>query len=281
MAGAFKKTETLHGYGDVFKAIKGKRLDQLSDDTERGLWMTLFDRAHNGKNYRLANPEGDLGPLATNKDGGLSEVGAASIANIAKADKSIRSGGDLNILSPLMGEAHKVRNFFNNISVPWDKVFRDATIDTHQVAAGHLLPLGQNSAEVGHILGTNVPPGFRNPVNSAVTGVKGTYGLGLDALRHAADIVGMLPREMQSSAWEGIKALFSPEAKRDKLFVPKIYSIWDEVDAGKLSPHDARERIFNEATRGGSGALRLPRWAGRDFQTYDPRTTATYETNLP
>lgn len=281
MGGVFKGTPTLHGYADVFKAIKGKRLDQLTDDTERGLWMTLFDRAHNGKNYRLANPEGDLGDFATNKGADLSEVGAASIANIAKADKAIRSGGNLNILSPLMGEAHKVRNFFNNISVPWDKVFRDATIDTHQVAAGHLLPLGQNSAEVGHILGTNVPPGARTPVNSVVTGVKGTYGLGLDALRHGADIIGMLPRELQSSAWEGIKALFSPEAKRDKLFVPKIYKIWDEVDAGRITPHDARELIFGEATRGGSGALRLPRWAGRDFKTYDPRRTSTYETNLP
>ena len=293
MADVYEGTPTLHGYsalvegkkGDkttrnVYAAIKGKKLNQLTDDTERALWMTLFDRAHNSKNYRLATPEGDLGPLSTNKGGELSEVGAASIDNIAKADKAIRSGGNLNILSPLMGGAHKVRNFFNNISVPWDRVFRDATIDTHQVAAMHLLPLGQNSDMVAHVLGTNAPPGMRNPVNSVETGVKGSYGLGLDALRIPADDVGLLPREMQSSAWEGVKALFSPEAKRDRQFVPKIYSIWDEVDAGRLSREDARELIFGEATRDSGGQLRLPRWAVDDFQTYDPRRFTTYETNL-
>ena len=78
-----------------------------------------------------------------------SKAAWGSLNEIGKAVASIDANGDVNTISVLMGERHKVRNFYNNIYSP-NSLFGDVTIDTHAVAAGLLRPLSGNSLEVDH-----------------------------------------------------------------------------------------------------------------------------------
>ena len=268
----------LEDYSEEVKrfASRGESLDQLTDPVERALWIRLYDETFLPRNYRTIHPSGQLGEFAQAKGGKSSNIGWGSLNEIAKADQALRSGGDLNQLSALMGNAHKVRNFFNNINVPKNPRFGDATMDTHAVAAAHLQPFSGKSPEVSHVLGTGLqrkdqPRFYQGPKGSSVTGVQGTYGLPLDAYREAAAMRGVLPREMQSITWEAVRGMFSPAQKRNPAFVEAMRDIWSQVDAGKLTPDQARR-----ATLERSGGITPPVWEQSGARLYDPARTSTY-----
>jgi hypothetical protein len=255
---------------------RGETLDQLDDPVERALWIRLYDETFLPRNYRTIHPSGQLGEFAQAKGGKSSKIGWGSLNEIAKADAALRSGGDLNQLSALMGNAHKVRNFFNNINVPKEATFGDATMDTHAVAAAHLQPFSGKSTEVSHVLGTGLqtkdqPRFYEGPKGSSVTGVQGTYGLPLDAYREAAAARGILPREMQSITWEAVRGMFSPAQKRNPEFVAGMRDIWRQVDAGRLTADQARRLILQQ-----SGGITPPVWEQSGARLYDPARTSTY-----
>jgi hypothetical protein len=267
----------LHRNGPLMENIGGRSLDQLDNPKERALFIRMFDEAHHPREYRTISPSGQFSEFATKDDGSLAKISWGSLNEIAKADAALRSGGDLRVLSPLMGGKHKVRNFFNNISVPNLRLFGDTTIDTHATAALHYRPLAGGSREVEHSLATG-PGGGRPAVASGATGVQGTYGFGQDATRLAADKVGLLPRQMQSITWEQVRSMFTPERKRNKLFLAEAENIWSKVDAskraGRITPQQARDAIANLIER--HGGVKRPSWQQRGLELHDPKGFSTY-----
>jgi hypothetical protein len=241
---------------------------QITDPYERAVWARWYDEAHNPRSYRIVNPEGSLGDYAMNPAKVSPKTGKelqparqravtwGSFNEIHKAMAALQSA-DLPTISRLMGENHKVRNFFNNIIAP-NAPHGDVTSDTHAIAAGLLRPLGASSLEVGHGLGTTVGRGRPGAADNATLGNKGLYGLHAEAYRRAAADLKLLPRQLQSIAWEGVRGLFSPEQKRDKKFVQHIDDIWSgKGQYSKMTPEQKREAIYAHA-----GGIKAPAWAG-------------------
>ena len=101
----------------------------------------------------------------------------------------------LENISQQVGEAHKVRSFYNAIIDP-DTNHNDVVVDTHAVAAALMSPMSGESTPVQHNFGASAG-------KSSITGVSGTYGLYADAYRDAAAARGVKPIEMQSIVWPG------------------------------------------------------------------------------
>ncbi|HXI58293.1 MAG TPA: hypothetical protein VNO55_19635, partial [Polyangia bacterium] len=148
----------------------------------------------------------------------------------------------------LMGANHKVRNFYNNIISP-NSLNGDVTIDTHAIAAAHLRPLAGGDNEVK--IGLGLSPGSGN----AATGSKGLYGAYAEAYRQAAARLGILPRELQSITWEGVRGLYSDVQKRNKPFTDTINGFWNQHGNGEISANDARDASVRAA-----GGIDPPEW---------------------
>ena len=250
-------------YQHLYSLIHGKTLGDIDKEdwpdnakrTAKALWIRLHDETHNPRSYHIVTPEGGYSELARNADGSESKVGWGSLPEIAKAIGAIESGDNPAALSNLMGEKHKVRNFYNNILSPNSK-HGDVTIDTHAVAAGLYRPLSGKSVEVAHNFGNYAGKGIPNAGGSAISGVQGTYPLYAEAYRRAAEKRGILPREMQSITWEAVRGLF-PEVFKKGKNVAKIDSIWDNYKSGKLTQQQAREQVNAIAAPQG---IRPPTW---------------------
>lgn len=250
---------------EVTAAIEGKRLNDVEPQFSSA-FVRAYDEAHNARNYRTILPEGGLGDFSRTMSGEPGKVAWGTYGDIDKAINAIRSGGDMNTLSPLLGAKHKVRSFYNNIEVPRDARFGDITADTHQVAAAQMRPLSGASEAVIQHLASGGPAGSVNSKASAVTGVQGTYGLVADATRQFAAEHGMLPRAGQSATWEPIRELFPAKWKTAKN-AQAVDDIWRAVDRGEITAQQARDAIFNLA-----GGIGTPEWAGQTAV----RTGSTY-----
>lgn len=212
----------------ILNDIRGKSLHEIShlSTAHKAMWIRTYDEAHNSNELAKYDAEG-------NETGEKGKVAWQSLPNIAKAVGCIESGGDTKIISRLMGYAHKVRAFYNNIAAPNDPG-GDVTIDTHAVAASHLKPLSQSAPEVEHAFGDGVASG------GAATGLKGTNYLHQEAYRRAARERGILPRQMQSIAWEGIKSFFSNKSGAN---AKRAAAVWVDHHNGLIDADTARERI--------------------------------------
>ena len=155
---------------------------------------------------------------------------------IGKALSILEDGSHENI-SGQLGEAHKVRNFYNNILDP-NNPAGHVTIDTHAVAAGMLKPLSVNSLEVKDNFGG---------IGSKQTGAKGLYALYADAYRQAAGELGIQPRQLQSVVWEEIRNQFPDEFKRAGTHPQAIENIWKGYDAGKTTLEQTRQAVRDYA----------------------------------
>jgi hypothetical protein len=259
----------------IFDRIAGQRFSDITDPLDQALWIRLYDEAHNPRNYKSITPEGKLGQYITNEDGSTAKIGWGSMNEIEKAVRAYTSGGDMNIISPMLGTKHKVRSFYNNIEIPDDLRFGDVTADTHAVAAAQLRPLSGNTPAVAHNLASGLaknkqPPNYIAEKSSAITGVQGTYGANAEATRMAAADQGLIPRQMQSATWEPVRELFPAKWKNAKN-VEAVDNIWREKDAGNITAEQARRAIFELA-----GGFREPTWAQRGVTTIDPRKGSTY-----
>jgi hypothetical protein len=257
--GSLQKPE----YQSFYSLIHGKTLNDIdkenwTDDakkTAKALWIRIHDETHNPRSYPIVTPEGGYSKLARNDNGSNSKVGWGSLPEIAKAIGAIESGNNFSALSNLMGEKHKVRNFYNNILSP-NSMHGDVTIDTHAVAAGLYRPLSGESVEVAHNFGNYAGKNIPNAGGSAISGVQGTYPFYAEAYRRAAAQRGILPREMQSITWEAVRGLFPDVFKKGKN-VAKINSIWDNYRNGKLTQQQAREQTNAISAPQG---IRPPAW---------------------
>lgn len=235
----------------AINSIRGKTLAELEDPIDRALWIRIFDEGNNPRSYNSVSPEGDIGDVVKTAKGDEAKAAWGSLSAIANAVDSL-DNPDLDNISKRMGEQHKVRNFYNNIIAPMSSG-GDVTIDTHAVAAALFSPFSGKNLEVKHNFGGS-DKGIRGPVNSAVTGDKGTYGIYAEMYRRAAQERGVLPREMQSITWEGVRGLFPKEIKQ-KEFKRKISEVWADHANGKITLEEAQDQIIDLA-----GGIDDPAW---------------------
>lgn len=248
-------------YSELLEYIKGKKLSELETSTEKAMWLRIYDETYNDPSYKTLTPEGNLTTDVLNDDGKTaSSIAWNSNGMIAKAIDSFYSGGDSKVLSPLMGSRHKVRSFYNNIIDP-KSLDGSVTIDTHAVAGATLRPVSGNSTIVHHNFGTSPEIKKRQSdwngavTNSAVTGVKGSYGLYAEAYRRASAERGLLPREMQSITWEAIRGLYTKGFKQNDANIEKIDNMWYQYRDGKLTLDEVRDGIEQYA-----GGINKPQW---------------------
>jgi hypothetical protein len=223
----------------------------IQDADRQAQFIRWNDEAHGDPNYGVVTPDGrilDDQPVLTDK-GLPRNRGWGSYGEIAKGIRALDEPTVPNI-SGLMGDRHKVRNFYNNIVSPMSDQ-GDVTIDTHAIAAALLRPLSQAHPEVTWGLG-----GGEGAANSGIEGTKGLYPLFADAYRSAARARLLLPRQMQSITWEGIRGTFTPAQKRNKAFVDAIKSAWDA--RGAYSDDEIRNHILNYARP--DGRITQPLW---------------------
>jgi hypothetical protein len=254
----------------------GERVEKEADQVElnedskaalKALWIHLYDRAYGNDQYPILGPEGDkLGPAQT-PDGTPRQAKFMTLKTVATAIQSIEANGDLTKISSLMGDKHKVRNFFNNIYNPMSPD-GDVTIDTHAVAAALMRPLSQSSIEVGHNFHSSLGKGSVNSKGSAKTGIAGTYPLYAEAYRRAAEKRGILPREMQSITWEAVRGLFPAKFKgRDEKGMQAIAQAWQRFHEGMYNENQIRKLILD--MRGGK--IPPPTWiTGEVDEDEDP-----------
>jgi len=224
----------------IWESIQGKKYSELETTKQKAMWIRAYDEAHNPKTYRALTPEGDLGDIILSGNS-PKDIAWGGFNPIEKAVDALESGGDFKVLSDAMGGQHKVRNFFNNIEVPFSDM-GDVTIDTHAIAAALMRPLGGDDRLVAQGLGAI---GGQNKY----LGAKGNYGFIADDYRDVADNRGLLPREVQSITWEGIRSLFNNKSDAVKR---KVNTIWSQVDKGNLTQQQALDLIESEL--GGFGA---------------------------
>jgi len=239
----------------------GKTLRDLNG-ADAGLFIRLHDEAHNPNyaTYNQVNPDGTLGKVMPDK------YSPNSNGNIGKA-VSIYRDGSLENISQELGDGHKIRNFYNNIVSP--HAGSDVTVDTHAMAAANLMPWGQGRPEVAYGFGNSPQKPFpAHPAGpdatwltgasgGATTGSDGLYPLYAEAYRRVADELGILPRQLQSMTWEGVKGLYEPAARRGKLgagILDTNTDLWRQVEDGSLSRADAQAQILGRG-------IKTPGWA--------------------
>ena len=261
-----RKAQTLPVYteddaSELLRSLEGRRLSNMTPE-EQALAVRLHEETYGpiGSNtgeraYRKISPEGDYGDFVLTKSGEPRRPAWGSFGEIQKSIEAAQSGGDPNVISPLMGEKHKVRHFYNDIVNPGAaETFGDITVDTHQIGGGLFSPLTGKSEEVAHGLGSSPGKGIPGAPQSAVTGLQGLYPLYADATRQAAAERGVPVIAMQSTPWEALRALFPPEFRTAKN-QEAVANIWREHAQGTLTAEEARRRIIGVA-----GGFNAPSW---------------------
>ena len=243
--------------GDLAE-VKAKPFEDLNT-RQKAMFIRTKDEAHNERGHRTVGPSGDLLDFATTQSGAKKKTGWGSLSEISKA-VSVLEDPSVENISKQMGGMHKVRNFYNNIVDPMSDA-GDVTIDTHAVAAGLLSPYSGASSPVVHNFG-----GVGSS-SSAITGAQGTYGIHADAYRKAAKEAGVLPREMQSITWEGVRGLF-PAVFKTKGNAEAVSNLWSAYKNGDVPLQAVRDAIYDMA-----GGIDNPTWLSSSGAKEGARST--------
>lgn len=267
--GVTKNKEYKPAWADGYRTISTPdaatgQLPRLSDlhGEDAGLFVRLHDEAHNPDytTYNLVKPDGTYGGAMPDK------YTPNSNGNLGGAI-SIYRDGSLENISQELGDGHKIRSFHNNIVSP--NAGSDVTIDTHAMAAANMMPWGVSRPEVAYGFGNSprapFPPHpagadatwLTGAKGGAATGSDGLYPLYAEAYRRVADDLGILPRQLQSMTWEGIKGLYEPAARRGRMgtdLLNENSDLWRQVENGTVSRADAQAQILGRG-------ISTPRWA--------------------
>ena len=231
----------------IVNGIRGKTIRELNKDKSKGgqiltAWaIRVIAQSEFGRYYQILSPEGNPVGIQTNDDGSPSMNTWGSTSEIRKA-LSVIENGSLENISNSLGDQHKVRNFYNNIVAP-NSPYGDATIDTHAVAAGLMMPLGASATQVLHNFGGS------KIKNDPQNGVSGTYHIYLEAYRRAARERNIQPRQMQSITWEAVRKLFL-SSERNPSDIDKVTKIWNK----SRDENTARDTITGQR-------VLIPDWA--------------------
>ena len=154
--------------------------------------LRAIDHAVNSPKVAITDPNGkfigyDSTPIRWN---GFGEIGKAMFMYRSSSIEDINSQ---------LGNGNKVRNFYNNIVDP-NSTTPYVTADTHAISAALAAPMSAEDASgVGLFLGQKEP----------------LYALVKEAYIKAADIAGILPREMQSITWEAQRVGINNKARTE------------------------------------------------------------------
>lgn len=225
----------------LYDEIAGKKLSEVTSSTGQAAWIRLYSETHTDRHYREIFPDGTYGDWVRTAKGVKAKMTWSSIPDTEKAIRILDSGGDPAIIGDLLGAAHKIREFHNDILFP-DSPTHGVVIDTHAVAAALMRPLAQTDTPVAQNFGNIAFAGQPAAKSSAITGVSGTYGIYADAYRAAAKKLGILPRELQSVVWEGARLLFAAKSGKMKADVD---ATWNKFQNGKISADKARQLIYD------------------------------------
>jgi hypothetical protein len=235
----------------LINKLKGKSLDDLSNPVEKAAWVRLYDEAHNPREFHEIAPDGTKKGIVMLKGTNTPEkVAWGGLDSIAKGI-SVLQDGSLENISRNLGEAHKVRSFYNNIAEP-NSPHEDVTADTHHVGLSLMRPVAGSDAEPALNFGGN---------GSTITGTHGTYPLYVEATRqamrelnaeHPDDPPMQYPRQLQSVAWVEWRKMFPPES-RTEATKNSVNSIWKEHLDGKITADEARQQVSEFARRLRSG----------------------------
>jgi hypothetical protein len=226
---------------ELIDSMEGRTLNELSNQDAKAAWIITYDALNNPKQFRVITPDGRVGDWAKNLDGSPQKFAGFDSGVIKKSLQALEDGS-VQSISESLGEAHKVRNFYNNIIDP-NSSLGHYTADTHQGAAGIFMPLGGKDPEIKALLsGTGSRP----------LGYVGTYPIHHQAGQIVAEELGVLPRELQSMTWETIRTLFR---NKSPLMKSKVSAIWEEFLNGSISKTDAWKKIEDVA-----GGMKQPDW---------------------
>jgi hypothetical protein len=245
--------------------MSGKTYADMTD-AQRSMFIRSLDEAKTAAvptnaQYPMIHPSGvEIGTALNPSGTAPANLGWQSLDNIEKALKILRNPETANI-SEQLGGAHKIRSFYNNIIEP-NAPHGDVTVDTHQIAASHLLPIGISDPVVEH--------GMSGPPYAASTGSTGLYGVYADATRRVADQLNaenpglnILPRQVQSITWEGARGLFPSALKRNKSQVQAIRDLWsNSTDAAAIRDAIGASRGITSSGDEPAG-IPAPDWFGR------------------
>jgi GNAT superfamily N-acetyltransferase len=239
----------------VLSTIEGKTFGELTDPIEKAAWIRLYDEAHNSRQYHSIDPAtGESRGIVVDGAGKPRSIAWGSLKEISKAISILEDGSRENI-SDKLGDAHKVRNFYNNLLDP-NNTADHVTIDTHAVGAALMRPMSGKSPEVLHNFGAGGAP------SSTINGVNGLYPLYADAYRLAAKDLGIQPRQLQSVVWGEIRNMFPAEMKRIPRHVDAVNDIWQQYGEGKISLDKAHEKVQTYAKQA-AGEMASNRAAGK------------------
>lgn len=216
---------------DYAERIAAMPYEELNDKFDKFARVSLADATRNDPLVRKIGLSGEYGEPYGNITWGSGDV----------IDKSLRIMGNPsmeNINAQLLGGG-KVPSFYNNIAAPFSEA-PIVTIDTHSAGAASLFPGGGNDPIVYRAMGLG-PSGKGAPpaaADVARTGSKGLYGPLSDMHVIAGKQLGMLPREVQSATWEGVRDLWGQSGK-----TPALKQAISDIWRNSSSPEDARFQI--------------------------------------
>lgn len=254
-------------------SLVGKKLSESGSHMAQ--MIRAYDETYNDRSFDILSPNGKSLGFARNKPsaaelrkdpnakGKATTTSWAGYKAINKAIKIIQDGSQENISNQL-GNAHKVRSFYNNIIDPNSEIGH-TTADTHAAAAALWKPFSAHDTEVEKHM-------FGGP-SDIETGIIGTYPAVQEAYKLAAKERGLLPREMQSITWEAVRGLFTDSFKTgytkdanllqelgfsktsiDSALKGKgvknkavINKIWENERKGKITLDEARKQIVDFA----------------------------------
>jgi conjugative element/phage-associated large polyvalent protein len=222
----------------------------------QAILLREIDEARGVHDYPVITPEGGEAGLVLTADGKPAHLAWGTYRFIGNAISIMRDGAIENIHRRL-GDEHKVRSFFNNISDP--DYAGAVTIDVHAVAAAVLQPLSGNSKLTQDAIG-----GRPNALGAGLSGFNCVYAeayfrLAEQLSRETGTTV--LPREVQSVTWEAVRALFPPATRGTRSALGQnVNALWKLHQSGNLRADAVRTRIAAAVTES-SGPVGRPAWA--------------------
>lgn len=227
--GIFKQTgKSAITHQLLLRAVRGKKLGELSDPLHRAAWIRTYDESHNDRGHLMVTPEGLYGPHIKNANGERKKTAWGSFASIAGAVAILdhsdiikklpgKLSGDLHarinntlsgmdIISDKLGKGHKVRSFYNDILQP-NNPQNPVTIDSHAIRVAH----GRDDVSGASPLSKH---GLGGAANDASTGQHGLYPSIQSAIGDVATEHGLIPSALQSITWDSIRADNASKAQK-------------------------------------------------------------------
>ena len=214
--------------------LVGKKLSELT--TEQAAFAIRANDPNPANKAVRVNPDGTY-HIAEDTTG-RPKTAWQSYETIQSAVRLFRDQSSASISTEL-GQEHKVRSFFNNISDP-HSARHDVTIDTHAYGVGLGIPVGTSHPLIGsgkqNITGTG---------GNVSDGIRGTYTLFAEAYRRAAAERGLEPREMQSVTWEQWRHAYPKQSRaRGAVALTEAAAVkYDAAIASGTAPAAARAEL--------------------------------------